>query len=293
MLAPSPVLPAFPSLAGHTVVALHAHPDDETIFTGLTLRRLADAGARVVVVTATDGAAGVSRIRLAPGEALRERRRTELERACALLGVARLELLGYGDSGAHRGPYAPGTLGAADPAEVAARVARIVEREGAGTLVHDDPRGIYGHVDHVQVHRAGSLVVERLGLTGYQTTVDAHELRRGPRHVLQGAAGDDLDVGTPAAGISVTVHAGATDLAAKTAAIAVHASQIGPEYLDPADLAGAYHREWFVRRGACGVVDALAGTLPAQRTGGAACRSAPTAVTGTAGRAGGIGSRRR
>jgi LmbE family N-acetylglucosaminyl deacetylase len=245
-------------VASHTVVVLHAHPDDEAIFTGLTVRRLADAGARVVVVTATDGAAGVPRIRLPFGETLRRRRLAELERACELLGAARLEVLGHGDSGAHAGPYRRGTLGAADPGRVARQVARIADREGASTLVHYDPRGIYGHVDHVQVHRVGALVVDRLGLTGYEATVDAEELRRGPRHVLQHAAGDDLDVGVPAAAISVTVHAGIGDLLAKMAAMAAHASQIGPEYLDPLDFGAAYGREWFVRRGAVGVLEALA-----------------------------------
>ena len=246
-----------PELSTHTVVVLHAHPDDEAIFTGLTVRRLADAGARVVVVTATDGAAGVPRVRLASGETLRQRRLGELERACELLGAARLEVLGYGDSGCHAGPYAPGTLGAADPARVARQVARIVTEEGAATLVHYDPRGIYGHVDHVQVHRVGARVVAGLGLTGYQATVDPVALRRGPRHVLQGAAGDELDVGVPASRIQVTVRAGTADLLAKMAAMSVHASQIGPEYLAARDFAAGYGREWFLRSGAPGVLDAL------------------------------------
>lgn len=245
-------------LRGQVVVVLHAHPDDEAIFTGLTARRLADAGARVVMVTATDGAAGIPRTRLAPGETLRRRRLAELERACDLLGVARLEVLGYADSGAHAGPYAPGTLGAADPGRVARRLARIVEQEGAAALVHYDRRGIYGHVDHVQVHRVGAAVVRRLGLTGYEATVDADAVRSGPRHVLQGAAGDGLDVGVPAADITLTVLASVAGLLAKMAAMSAHASQIGPEYLDPAGFATAYDREWFVRCGAPGALDRIA-----------------------------------
>jgi N-acetyl-1-D-myo-inositol-2-amino-2-deoxy-alpha-D-glucopyranoside deacetylase len=62
-LAPS----GLPDLAGRTVLALHAHPDDEAIFTGLTLRRLADAGARTVLVVATDGDLGGSRVPLRRG----------------------------------------------------------------------------------------------------------------------------------------------------------------------------------------------------------------------------------
>jgi len=267
-VAPTHVAPTHAAeISAHTVVVLHAHPDDEAIFTGLTVRRLADAGARVVVVTATDGAAGIPRVRLVRGETLRRRRLAELERACELLGAARLVVLGHADSGAHPGPYRRGTLGAAEPARVAREVARVADAEGAATLVHYDPRGIYPHVDHLQVHRAGALVVGRLGLTGYEATVDAAALRAGPRHVLQGAAGDDLDVGVPAAQISVTVRAGVADLLAKMAAMAAHASQIGPADLHPVDFAAAYGREGFVRRGAVpGVLDAL-DALPAGERG--------------------------
>jgi LmbE family N-acetylglucosaminyl deacetylase len=240
------------------VVILHAHPDDESIFTGITVRRLVDSGVRVVLITATGGEQGVPRIRLLPGESMRRRRVGELERACELLGVARLELLGYHDSGAHCGPFRRPALGAERVDQVARRVARIVESENAQALVHYDPRGIYGHVDHLQVHRAGALTVERLGITGYEATVDAALLRQGPRHVLQSAAGEALDAGVPADRIDVTVQAGSAELLAKMAAMSAHGSQIGPEYIDHLDFAAGYGREWFTRRGAPGVLDTLA-----------------------------------
>jgi LmbE family N-acetylglucosaminyl deacetylase len=261
----SPARPLCPTLPG-TVVVLHAHPDDEAIFTGATLRALADRGTRVVLVTATSGEEGVPRTRLAAGESLAQRRVAELERACELLGVARLALLGYADSGAHAGPWPAGSLGAAPAAEVAARVAAIVDEEQAGALVHYDRRGIYGHVDHVQVHRAGvlalrALAARGLAVTSYQATVDADRLRRGPRHVLQQAAGDDLDAGERPHAIDVTVRADAPALLAKMAAMTAHASQIGPQWLDHAGFAGAYGREWFVRRGRPGLLDELAADL--------------------------------
>ncbi|MFZ3561275.1 PIG-L deacetylase family protein [Streptomyces sp. BH055] len=243
-----------------TVVVLHAHPDDEAIFTGLTMRRLVDAGARVVLVTATDGAAGTPHVPLPRGESLPRRRLAELERACELLGVARLEVLGYSDSGAHDGPYRRGTLGAAPVAEVACRVARIVNQEGATTLVHYDPRGIYGHIDHVQVHRVGAMVTHTLRLIGYQATVDATALQAGPRHVLQRATSDQLNVGVPASQISLTVDAEGPELLAKMAAMATHASQVSAAELDHACFAAAYGREWFIRDGGPGVLDALCAT---------------------------------
>jgi LmbE family N-acetylglucosaminyl deacetylase len=244
-----------------TVVVVHAHPDDEAIFTGATIRRLACAGVRVVLVTATGGEEGASRVRLRPGESIRQRRHEELERACELLGVQRLVSLGYRDSGAHGGPYVPGSLGAADPREVAARVGSVVEQEAAGTLVHYDPQGIYGHIDHVRVHEVGAWVTRRLGLTGYEATVDGERLR--PGHVLRGAADPAIPIGTAGGQISVTVPATTPALLAKMAAMSAHASQIGPEFLDPTAFSEDYGREWFVRRGPAGVIEELLGTAGA------------------------------
>jgi len=238
-----------------TVVVVHAHPDDEAIFTGATMYRLAEAGARVVLLTATGGEEGRPRVPLCRGETLQQRRRAELERACELLGVQRLVVLGFRDSGAHPGPYRAGALGAACASELARQVARVVEAEGAQTLVHYDRRGIYGHVDHVRVHQAGNRVVRRLGLTGYEATVDAERLGRGPRHVLHAAAGEQASVGVSAAEISVAVRATPPALLAKMAAMSAHASQIGPEFLDPVTFEGGYGCEWFVRRGAPGLLE--------------------------------------
>jgi LmbE family N-acetylglucosaminyl deacetylase len=236
-----------------TVLVLHAHPDDEAIFTGATMRALADHGTRVVLVTATDGNAGVPRVALAPGESLRQRRRRELEAAADLLGVSRLVVLGYEDSGCHAGPYAAGSLGAAPAAVVARRVRALAYAEGAGAILHYDSRGIYGHVDHVQVNRVGAQVAADLGITAYEATVDPVALRAGPRHVLAGAAGEDLDVGVAADDITVAWRATDAVLAAKMDAMAAHASQIAPK--DLAGTAEGYRHEWFVRRGAAGVLE--------------------------------------
>jgi LmbE family N-acetylglucosaminyl deacetylase len=267
-----------------TVVVLHAHPDDEAIFTGATIRRAVDFGARVVLVTATSGDAGESLIRLAPGETLRQRRMAELERACDLLGVARLVVLGHRDSGAHAGPYAPGTLGAASVDSVADEVRRVVHEENATGLVYYDHRGIYGHIDHVQVHRVGRQVVERAQITGYEATVDREALRRGPYHVVQAAAGDSREIGVPARSVSFAVTATTTELLAKMAAMSVHASQIGTRWLDPLAFSQGYGREWYVRRGAPGSLDMLAAanhTGPSERSGRFGL-GRPMAVSGAA-----------
>src|SRR4051794_9643650 len=112
-------------MSAATAVVVHAHPDDEAIFTGATIHRLTESGVRVVLVTATSGEAGEPRVPLRGGETMRDRRTRELEHACELLGVARLVMLGYADSGAHAGPYARGTLGAAPADDVARRVTAV------------------------------------------------------------------------------------------------------------------------------------------------------------------------
>src|ERR1700722_2942280 len=83
-----------------TAVFFHAHPDAEAISTGGTMARMAAEGHRVVLVTATRGELGeVPDGLLAPAESLADRRAVELAAACAALGVARQEYLGYRDSG--------------------------------------------------------------------------------------------------------------------------------------------------------------------------------------------------
>ena len=140
----------------HTVVFLHAHPDDEALLTGGTIARLAGEGHRIVVVVATSGERGLADT---SGDVLGEQRRAELARSAAILGVARVEHLGYGDSGL--GPTAPGGNGAGtrfvdvDPETAARRLADVLREETADVLVTYDRHGGYGHPDHVQVHLVG------------------------------------------------------------------------------------------------------------------------------------------
>src|SRR3954465_6277026 len=88
-----------------TLLAVHAHPDDEPSSTGGVLARYADEGVRTVVVTCTNGELGDAPGGIKPGEAghneaeVAPRRRGGLGGACETLGVAHLEVLGYHDSG--------------------------------------------------------------------------------------------------------------------------------------------------------------------------------------------------
>lgn len=139
--------------SARTLVFLHAHPDDEALLTAGTMARATAEGQRVVLITATDGAAGLTAGHLA--DDLGARRLAELRQAAAHLGVARVECLGYADSGLH-GEQADG-FAHGSSASIAARIADIIDDEDADVLVGYDPSGGYGHPDHLQIHRCARL----------------------------------------------------------------------------------------------------------------------------------------
>src|SRR3954468_22981294 len=88
-----------------TLMAVHAHPDDESSSTGGVLARYRAEGLRTVVVTCTNGEFGDAPGGIKPGadghdpEEVARIRRDELELAVGILGVRHLEMLGYHDSG--------------------------------------------------------------------------------------------------------------------------------------------------------------------------------------------------
>src|SRR5262245_33457322 len=83
-------------LAGRTVLAVFAHPDDESLACGGTLARLADAGLRVVLVMASHGERG-SHLGPIRDDELGEIRTRELQAAATTLGVAELVVLDHPD----------------------------------------------------------------------------------------------------------------------------------------------------------------------------------------------------
>ncbi|WP_432840743.1 PIG-L deacetylase family protein [Dactylosporangium sp. CA-092794] len=253
-----------------TVVAFHAHPDDEALLTGGTLARLAAEGHRVVLVVATLGQAGLAAD--PAGDALAARRHAELLAAASALGCARVETLGYLDSGLH-GDYEPASAGVtarrfadAPARQPAARLADILRQEQADVLIGYDPRGGYGHPDHVQVHRVGALAARLAGTPVLlEATVDRRSLR--VLLALLRLAGRLLP-NLPLAGASTafTAHAELTHvvdvrpyLRQKRAALRAHTSQAeggrGPRTLAvlgrlPGPVfAAVAGREWYVEPG--------------------------------------------
>ncbi|HEY3507163.1 MAG TPA: PIG-L family deacetylase [Actinocatenispora sp.] len=250
-------------LRGRSVVVLHAHPDDEAIFTAATMRRAADRGARVVLVMATGGELGERYAPLRPGETVHRRRLAELEEAAGHLGVSRLVLLGRRDSGMAGWPSGrhPRALARGRTDRLARKLADVVEQESADTVVHYDDRGIYGHPDHVAVHRIGALAARITGAASYQATVDRDHLRtRGGTHLIDAASGHTGEYGRPAADIAVRIEATGGELTAKRAAMAAHASQIRPTAVSGPGFAETYRHEWYLADAGSrpGVLHALA-----------------------------------
>lgn len=250
-----------------TLVTFHAHPDDEAIICGGTMAMAAAAGHRVVLVMATAGEGGeVPDGVLAPGETVGERRAKELAEAAAILGVARVEVLGYRDSGMI------GTPENEDPAcfwqtpveEAATKLARILCEERPDAFTIYDAHGNYGHPDHIQVHRVGvraaeMALVERV----YEATVNRDHFRRVMARAAELGIGDAADLpdiedigdvmGLPELELTTAVDV-ADQLDAKRRAMAAHASQISENSfflsMPPETFAIAFGTEWYRRRGA-------------------------------------------
>jgi LmbE family N-acetylglucosaminyl deacetylase len=144
-----------------TLMAVHAHPDDECIGTGGVLARYSAEGVRTVLVTCTDGGCGDGAGGSKPGDPRHDRaavvaaRRGELERSCEALGVTHLERLGYPDSGMMGWPQndQAGSFWGTPVAEAAERLAELFRRYEPQVVVTYDPNGMYGHPDHIQAHR--------------------------------------------------------------------------------------------------------------------------------------------
>ena len=126
-----------------TVVAFHAHPDDESLIMGGSLARASAEGHRVVLVVATNGDHGQIPDDLAPGETLMDRRKRETQASCDLLGIHRLVWLGYCDSGmtGWEQNSLPGAFIAADVDEAAQRLADVLIEERADVVTVYDWHG--------------------------------------------------------------------------------------------------------------------------------------------------------
>jgi len=155
-----------------TLMAVHAHPDDESSSTGGVLAKYSAEGIRTVVVTCTNGEFGDAPGQVKPGQdghdeaAVAKIRLAELRTACDLLGVSDLEVLGYHDSGMPEWDYKdrPDVFGNVPLAKVADRVAGLIERYRPQVVVTYDDKGGYQHPDHLQAARAAVAAFSATGI---------------------------------------------------------------------------------------------------------------------------------
>jgi LmbE family N-acetylglucosaminyl deacetylase len=152
-----------------TFMAVHAHPDDEATSTGGVLAKYADAGFRTVVVTCTNGELGDLPGGIKPDADGHDEaqvvaiRKDELERACEILKVTHLEMLGYRDSGMadweHKGHADAFCNVSLD--EAASRIASLFETFQPDVVVTYNEEAGYNHPDHIQTSRATLAAYER------------------------------------------------------------------------------------------------------------------------------------
>lgn len=155
-----------------TMMAVHAHPDDEASSTGGVLALYSAQGIRTVVVTCTNGEFGDAQGGVKPGEdghdteTVARLRLAELQKACAILGVTDLELLGYHDSGMVEWDYKdrPDAFCNVPQDVVAGRISGLIEKYQPQVLITYDDQGAYQHPDHVHASRCAQAAFASTGI---------------------------------------------------------------------------------------------------------------------------------
>lgn len=251
-----------------TLVFLHAHPDDESISTGGTIARAVDEGHRVVLVVGTNGDHGEVPADLAPGETLVDRRCSETEESCRVLGIHRLVWLGYSDSGMtgwEQNSHSNAFMNA-DLDEAADRLVAVLDEENADVLVGYDWHGGYGHPDHIMVHRVvHRAAAKRPGTVLWEATMNRDRVRERmtaafeaglikeeDRWDVDGPADDGNPFGSLESEINLMVDVRAW-AARKRESVRCHASQVTDSgffmSMDEAQFTEAFGWEWYIRPG--------------------------------------------
>lgn len=229
-----------------TLMAVHAHPDDEAAATGGVLHKYAGQGIRTVLVTCTGGEFGDGPNGVKPDqpghdpEAVRRTRRVELDNSCRELAIWKLELLGYHDSGMAEWDR-EGTLGSFAGSDLAVEVeqlVRLIEKYRPQVMVTYGEDGGYGHPDHVRAHQVakGAFVASGVPNKLYYTAFPRSLARRVLAQMKEAGIDPwdlgerDFDPDNPPFGVDDKLITTAVDVmadvSAKLAAVRAHASQM-------------------------------------------------------------------
>ncbi|MGB8391971.1 N-acetyl-1-D-myo-inositol-2-amino-2-deoxy-alpha-D-glucopyranoside deacetylase [Mycobacterium sp.] len=239
---------------------VHAHPDDESLSNGATIAHYTARGARVWVVTCTLGEEGEvigdrwAQLAVDRADQLGGYRIGELTAALHALGVS--EPIYLGGAGRWRDSGMRGTPTRrrqrfidADEREAVGALVAIIREQCPHVVVTYDPQGGYGHPDHVHTHTVTTAAVASSGFgagaadypgepwtvpkfywsvfamsafTAGRHALNRHDLR--PEWTLPPQ--EEFDFGYADENIDAVVEAGEEALAAKTAALAAHATQV-------------------------------------------------------------------
>jgi LmbE family N-acetylglucosaminyl deacetylase len=248
-----------------TIMAVHAHPDDEATSTGGVLARYAAEGHTTVLVTCTNGEFGDSPRGLKPEDDDHDpdevvaHRMGELRVSCEILKISHLELLGYRDSGMEGWSHNehPDSFWAIPVEQSAAKLGTLMDRYKPDVVITYNEYGFYGHPDHIQANRITLAALEQRPEVAklYYTAIPISRLRAfGEAMEAQGIDNPFTDeererIGTPdeLIGAVIDVSAYALD---KFNALAAHASQTESSFfleLGPERFAEAFGTETFVR----------------------------------------------
>lgn len=240
------------SKAGLLVLAVFAHPDDESLACGGTLARLADAGATVVVMTASHGERGGPTGPVRDDE-LGRRRAVEMQHAARALGVSRLFVWDHPD----------GDLRWAGVPAFHADLVLFMRRHRPDAVITFGDDGLYWHLDHVGVYERTTAAVRSLGANApplYHTTMPRGMMpqfveaarRRGwvaPKKGFWSLMPEVFGIGAEAPTITVDV---ADWVVRKLTALQCHRSQMGDDghpfaHVDEADARRLLGVEYFHR----------------------------------------------
>jgi len=224
------------------VMAVFAHPDDETICAG-TLAGMAAAGHKVQLVCATRGEQGeivdpgIDARRYPKGPALGELREAELSASCRALGIRQPLFLDFEDSGFPIlvGVARPSALCNQDVGVVETKLLALMQDHRPEVMITFDPHGFYDHVDHVIIHQVASRAFWAAGGTSempptrlYFPVRTVEQVREAKRR-RPGTATSTLIpevFGVSEASVAVTCDVSAF-ARHKVAAMKAHASQFG------------------------------------------------------------------
>ena len=229
-----------------TLMAVHAHPDDEATSTGGALHKSAGEGIRTVLVTCTGGEFGDGPDGLKPDQAghdpeqVKQTRRGELETACRALNVQKLELLGYHDSGMAEWDRSrtPGSFAGGDLNEEVERLSSLIRKYRPQVVITYGEDGGYGHPDHIRTHQVarGAVLATEVPTKLYYTAFPKSLARRVLAEMKEAGIDPwdlgemDFDPDDPPFGVAdellTTVIDVMADVPAKMAAIRAHASQM-------------------------------------------------------------------